>query len=333
MAKGTIFPLSLQSVAEALKTYLYALTHLKRGSTRYGIAPHKPVLVLTLMELVEKGIVLDNRFEADADLVGLFLENWQLLVSTPHQADFTQPFYYLQSDKVGGEPFWHLQAKPGCTINAHIKSVNTLAAVLDYGELRVELFALIQDLVSRTILQTALLDTYFPERKAYYLATKHSGEGYLHDLESYILQEPEAKYKTIRIDTEEEVFVRSGLFKRHIIQLYQSTCAFTGMRLVSRHGHSFVDACHVVPFSVSHDDRIGNGIALCPNMHRAFDRGLLSVDEEYRIIVSPHFMEDEEHDYSLSKLQGREIIKPEVKDYNPKIENLYWHRTNVFKSG
>ncbi|WP_370584566.1 hypothetical protein [Parapedobacter sp. ISTM3] len=25
-----------------------------------------------------------------------------------------------------------------------------------------------------------------------------------------------------------------------------------------------------MPFSVSHDDRIGNGIALCPNMHRAF---------------------------------------------------------------
>src|SRR5690606_5751889 len=194
----------------------------------------------------------------NADLVGHFLENWQLLVSTPHQADFTQPFYYLQSDKANGEPFWQLVPKPGCTINAHIKSVNTLAEVLDYGELRADLFALIQDSVSRAVLQTALLDTYFPDRKAYFLAAKHSGEGYLHDVESYILQEPEAKYKTIHIDTEEEVFVRNGLFKRHIIQLYQSTCAFTGMRLLSMHGHSFVDACHIVPFRISHDDRIGN---------------------------------------------------------------------------
>ncbi|WP_079718442.1 HNH endonuclease [Parapedobacter luteus] len=54
------------------------------------------------------------------------------------------------------------------------------------------------------------------------------------------------------------------------------------------------------PFSVSHDDRIGNGIALCPNMHRAFDRGLLSVDEDYRVIVSPHFTEDEGHGTKLS---------------------------------
>lgn len=186
--------------------------------------------MLTLMELVEKGIVIDNRFEANADLVGHFLENWQLLVSTPHQADFTQPFYYLQSDKADGEPFWHLVSKPGCTINAHIKSVNTLAEVLDHGELRTDLFTFFQDSVSRAVLQTALLDTYFPERKAYFLAAKHNGEGYLHEIASYILQEPEAKYKTIRIDTEEEVFVRNGLFKRYILQLYQSTCAFTGMR-------------------------------------------------------------------------------------------------------
>ncbi|WP_257667289.1 HNH endonuclease [Parapedobacter tibetensis] len=315
-----------------LQTYLHALTHLKRGGTRYGIAPHKPMLVLTLMELVEKGIVTNNRFEANADLVGHFLENWQLLVATPHQADFTQPFYYLQSDKANGAPFWYLVPKPGCTINAHIKSVNTLAEVLDHGELRVDLFALIQDSVSRTVLQTALLGTYFPDRKAYFLAAKHSGEGYLHEVEAYILQEPESKYKTVHIDTEEEVFVRNGLFKRHIIQLYQSTCAFTGMCLVSRHGHSFVDACHIVPFSVSHDDRIGNGIALCPNMHRAFDRGLLSIDKDYRIIVSPHFTEDETHEYSIRKLKGRRINGPQSTRYFPQLDKLNWHREHIFKA-
>lgn len=320
-------------MTSTLHSYLYALTHLKRAPTKHGTAPHKPVLVLTLIELVEKGIVTDNRFEANAELVGTFLENWQLLVSTPHQADFTQPFYYLQSDKADGESFWHLQPKPGCQINAHIKSVNTLAAVLDYGELRADLFALLLDRVSRATIQATLLDVYLPDRKAYFLAAKHNPEGYLHDVEAYILQEPEAQYKTLRIDTEEEIFVRNRLFKRHIIQLYQSTCSFTGMRLVSVYGHPFVDACHIVPFSVTHDDRIGNGIALCPNMHRAFDRGLLSVDAEYRIMVSPHFREDEGHDYSLRRLQGRRILGPKSADYFPSPENLRWHRGHIFKSG
>jgi len=59
--------------------------------------------------------------------------------------------------------------------------------VLDYGELHADLFALFQAPVPLTLLQTAILDTYFPEQKAYFLAAKHSSEGYLHDMEAYIL--------------------------------------------------------------------------------------------------------------------------------------------------
>ncbi|WP_219929348.1 hypothetical protein [Sphingobacterium athyrii] len=50
---------------EDLQTYLHAFTHLNRGSTRYGLAPHKPILLLTLIELIDKGIVIDNRFEVN----------------------------------------------------------------------------------------------------------------------------------------------------------------------------------------------------------------------------------------------------------------------------
>lgn len=65
-----------------LEKYLKALTCIKRGSTKFGIAPHKPILLITLVELVQKNIVLNNRFEVNADLVGIFQENWRLLVQT-----------------------------------------------------------------------------------------------------------------------------------------------------------------------------------------------------------------------------------------------------------
>ncbi|WP_333577531.1 hypothetical protein [Sphingobacterium sp.] len=52
-----------------------------------------------MVELIEKGLVIDNRFEVYIDLVGLFQDNWCLLVHTAHQPDFTHSFYYLQSDK------------------------------------------------------------------------------------------------------------------------------------------------------------------------------------------------------------------------------------------
>lgn len=128
-----------------LQKYLSAFSRLKRGNTIYGKAPHKPVLLLSIIELIEKGLVVSNAIPVNADLVGTFKENWQLLVPTLHQADFTQPFFYLQSEKAAGAQIWFLQAYPGCQINSYIKSITTLAAVCAYGYFIEELFFLLAD--------------------------------------------------------------------------------------------------------------------------------------------------------------------------------------------
>lgn len=316
---------------EGLQTYLHAFTHLKRGGTRYGLAPHKPILLLTLVELIDKGIVLNNRFEVNVDLVGLFQENWRLLVRTAHQSDFTQPFYYLQSDKAAGQSFWALYPNPGFQINGYIKSVRILSEVVAYGAFDDRLAVLLSDPLNRATVRDQLLSVYFPEERLAYYRHKELNDGFYHRVQSLVLNEPEAQYKHISIQTEEDVFVRSGLFKRYIPQLYQDTCAMTGMRMRSTFKYNFIDACHIVPFAVTHDDRVTNGIALCPNLHRAFDRGLVSVGEDYTIIVSAHIDELADHPYSLSKLNGKSILLPEVNRYYPSQENLVWHRENVFK--
>lgn len=316
---------------EDLQIYLHAFTHLKRGGTRYGLAPHKPILLLTLVELIDKGIVLNNRFEVNVDLVGLFQENWRLLVRTAHQSDFTQPFYYLQSDKAAGQGFWRLYPNPGFQINAHIKSVKTLSEVVAYGSFDDKLAVLLNDPLNRATVRDQLLSTYFAEERLAYYRHKQLNDGFYHEVQSLVLNEPEAQYKHISIQTEEDVFVRSGLFKRYIPQLYQDTCAMTGMRMRSTFKYNFIDACHIVPFAVTHDDKVTNGIALCPNLHRAFDRELVSVDEDYRIMVSAHIDELVDHPYSLSKLNGCSILLPKVQRYYPSQENLAWHRDYVFK--
>ena len=141
---------------------------------------------------------------------------------------------------------------------------------------------------------------------------------------------PEARKKTIKIETEEEVYVRSGLFKRLVPQVYKQTCAISGMQLGSTFGHSFIDACHIVPFSISHDDRVTNGLALCPNIHRAFDRGLIAIDEEYRVMLSAHILEDRAHNYSLTKFNHQRILLPANQFTWPDHELLQWHRQNRF---
>jgi hypothetical protein len=166
-----------------------------------------------------------------------------------------------------------------------------LAATVAYDFFSAELFLLLTDPFSRNLIKETLLQTYFPHTRQNLTGAKKEG-GYIHQLEHYILNEPETEYRRIKIETEEDVFVRGGLFKKLVPKAYATTCSFTGMQLTSTYGHHFIDACHIVPFSLTHDDKISNGIALCPNMHRAFDRGLLSIDENYRLLVSPGVIED-----------------------------------------
>jgi len=315
-----------------LANYLYRFTHLKQGVTRYGKAPHKPVLLITLLELLGRGHITGNRVMVDTELVGTFQENWRLLVNTLHQTDFTQPFYYLQSEQANGQPLWQLQAKPGSLINSHIKSVNTLISVLAYGSFAPPLFALLIDAANRQVLLDALLQTYFAPLRTAYLQAKATGQGYLTELEHYVLNEPEVNYKTLLPPTtEEEGFVRGGLFKKLIPRVYNHTCCITGMRLESTFGHTLIDACHIEPFSLNGNDQITNGLALCPNLHRAFDRGLISVDEQYRVITSPHLREDHSHPYSLGQLHGQPLRLPSHNHQRPALAHLEWHRGNVFR--
>ncbi|WP_316739877.1 HNH endonuclease [Pedobacter aquatilis] len=312
--------------------YLVAFSRLKRGVTKYGLAPHKPVLLLSLIELMEKGLVTNNQFEVNADLVATFKENWLLLVPTLHQPDFTQPFYYLQSEKIAGQSFWFLQPNLGTQINAHIKSVIRLSETCAFGYLDAELFLLLSDAQNSAVATNLLLDVYFAESKVAFNMAKHQGRGYLHDQEDFVLNEPEVKYKKVIINTEEDVFVRNGLFKKLVPKVYANQCSFTGMQLSSTFGHSFVDACHIVPFSLTHNDKVTNGIALCPNLHRAFDRGLVSISNEYSIMVSTHLIENDKHTYALGNLAGRKILLPNKQIHFPEMAALAWHRENVFKA-
>jgi putative restriction endonuclease len=61
--------------------------------------------------------------------------------------------------------------------------------------------------------------------------------------------------------------------------------AITDLKIHFSTSVSMVDACHIVLFAETHDDTISNGIALSPTIHRAFDRGLLSISDDYRVLV------------------------------------------------
>lgn len=101
------------------------------------------------------------------------------------------------------------------------------------------------------------------------------------------------------------------------------------MRIESTANAQMIDACHIVPFSISNDDTVSNGISLSPNLHRAYDRGLITINEDYIVRISPTVRENKTS-FSLSQFAGQKIILPKNnKDY-PSPENLIWHKKEVF---
>jgi len=306
-----------------LDEYARRFKRLKQGGTRYGKAPHKPVFLLTLIELIEKEVITANRITISPELVAGFKENFALLVKTAHKDDFTQPFFYLQS-----EGFWFLKARPGATIDSHIKSVQVLSERLGYAAFSEDLFGLLRTASSRVVLKSVLLEVYFPEMKAAFLQIKQTGRSYLQTLECEVLNEKEGAYLSplVEADDEEVRFVRGGLFKRLVPKVYGFTCAISGLKVIARDGSALVEACHIVPISISGDDRVTNGIALCPTLHTAFDRGMIAVDDQMQVLVSPSLAEEASSPYNLRQFEGCRVRLPFGSQYAPAMDNFSWHR-------
>ncbi len=130
-------------------------------------------------------------------------------------------------------------------------------------------------------------------------------------------------------EIEEERYIRGSIFKREIPKIYQNQCCISGMRIESTTKAQMIDACHIVPFSISNDDTVSNGISLSPNLHRAYDRGLITINEDYIVRISPAIKENITP-FSISQFSGRKIILPKNNKDFPSPENLIWHKKEVF---
>lgn len=315
----------------SLKKYAHKFSKLRRGVTKYGPAPHKPILLLAVLRGIEEGWITGNRIELSPELAGAFKSIWKNLVTTGHSPLIAQPFFYMRSEK-----FWHHVPNPGyenwVKVTKNCQNIGVLHQAVAYAQFDPDLFTLVTSPLHRTILKETLLETYFPHAQSCGAA---DGVSYWDLVTNQILAESSSEYQAeIRrlqqaLDQdsfEEEVFVRSGVFKRQIPLVYNNTCCISGLRVETSVNASLVDACHIVPFSQSHDDTISNGLSLCPTLHRAFDRGLVAIDpDDYSVLVSKRLSEPIESVYSIKQFAGTTITVPENKQFHPSSRNLQAH--------
>lgn len=120
---------------------------------------------------------------------------------------------------------------------------------------------------------------------------------------------------------------RDAKFRQHIRRVYDRTCAFTGLRLINGRGRPEVEAAHIIPVERGGNDSVQNGIALSGTVHWMFDRGLLSLADDFTILQSRQLNEDISH---LLVKDGKARV-PMAPHLRPHPHYLGWHRDNVFK--
>jgi putative restriction endonuclease len=80
--------------------------------------------------------------------------------------------------------------------------------------------------------------------------------------------------------------VRDAAFRRAVLQAYDDTCAVTGLRILNGGGKAEAQAAHILPVAEGGPDIVQNGIALSATVHWLFDRHLISLGDDLRLLVS-----------------------------------------------
>ncbi|MGO8255558.1 HNH endonuclease [Rhizobium ruizarguesonis] len=121
---------------------------------------------------------------------------------------------------------------------------------------------------------------------------------------------------------------RDRAFSTAIKAAYHDTCAVTGIKLFNGGGCSEVQAAHIRPVADGGPDSVRNGLTLSGTVHWMFDRGMISVDDDYSLLIASGGVPD-----AVARLinQERRLLVPNRPDERPNSQFLHYHRERVFK--
>jgi putative restriction endonuclease len=122
--------------------------------------------------------------------------------------------------------------------------------------------------------------------------------------------------------------VRDLAFSEVVKSAYRNTCAVTGLKIVNGGGRAEVQAAHIGPVAHSGPDSVRNGIALCSTVHWMFDRRLLSLADDYTILMARSGIPRPVR--RLINPDGRLWLAPRP-EFRPHTQFLRYHRENIFK--
>lgn len=286
--------------------WLGKLTQLNPATGRgacHGKAPHKPLLLLVLIDLAENGELTTGSFTRSPGLVLRFRSYGGIVGNRwPTRLDIKMPFFHLST-----QGFWQ-------PLDAEMRPATSPEACV-VCEMQPQFFALLADADFRLKARLVLVTKYFgpTERIALF--------------EGLGLQAGASRgMKADTVVREATGIAKSkGRNARFAVRIV--VCALTGYRCVTDDGAAVVDAAHIEQWARTQNDDLTNGLALSKTAHWMFDEGLWSADNDLRIIVNPaRFTENGPEPIRLSSFSGRHLQFDPGARLRPSLEYLRNHR-------
>ena len=123
--------------------------------------------------------------------------------------------------------------------------------------------------------------------------------------------------------------VNQNVFRQMILKTYSNRCAISGINIPE-----LLIAGHIVPWAENEYERLNpeNGLCLSNLYDRAYEKGLICIDTDYKLIISKRLKVESAKDFYeefFGRFEHQPIQIP--KSYQPKKEFLEF-RLNRFES-
>jgi putative restriction endonuclease len=277
-----------------------------------GIAPHKPLMLLTVIDLIESGDISDGWVKFDVRLVSRFRDYWELVLERQrNQPDIPMPFHALGGER---DQIWERFTADG---QPSLAKATTRLCSLDP-----DLFVCLQDAGFRRQARETLVSIYFTAKEQVMLSAR-LGLPVPKTAEIDALREQADEFKA------RQKKGRDSRFKSDVLGGYYFTCALTGNRLDTE-SSSIVQAAHIHQHAVSGNNDPRNGLALTPDAHWMFDAGLWTAipkgDDFLIYVAKGRFTESSPHDRLLAQFHETPLHFHEHSRIRPDASYLEWHQ-------
>ena len=147
------------------------------------------------------------------------------------------------------------------------------------------------------------------------MAQLKKSEAKLEESDDFLIRDGETRNAVVKVR------IKQDFFRKMILASYKNLCCITKIDNIE-----LLVASHIVPWAFDKKNRLNpmNGLCLNALHDRAFDKGLITIDEGYNIIVSKNV----KHNLIL-QYDRKPIIMPDR--FLPDQNFLSFHRKNIFR--